>query len=99
MGTITRMDKIIQILDRGKDESLDELLSELIAENDGVAPNAVTPAYIREKREKEIYPVVRYEVGSAYGGYATDGLTVSTRNELEALAERVEKEQQALFHL
>ena len=63
--------------------SLDEYLKRLIAERDGVKPEDVTPSYIREQREKRIYPKVRYCNCSEYGGYNLNGLEVYTREELE----------------
>jgi hypothetical protein len=41
--------------------SLDEYLTNLIAEMDGVRPEAVTVEYIHEQREKRIYPTARYD--------------------------------------
>jgi len=57
--------------------SLDEYLTNLIAEMDGVRPGDVTVAYIHEQREKRIYPTARYD--------CPPNLTSLTRNELEEL--------------
>lgn len=60
------------------EESLGDFLVRIIAEQDGVKPEDITPAYIHEKREKEIYPNTRYEPGYP-------GLISLTRNEWDQL--------------
>lgn len=76
---------LTRIFDQYRDAPLSELLGHLIANEDGVRPECVTPTYIQAQREKLVYPQMRFELGSRYGGYNTHGLTFLNRSEIEAL--------------
>ena len=71
------------------EESLDSIFTRLIAKKDNITEQGVTVDYISQQREKLIYPNVRYEVGSTYGGYDHDGLLFLTQNELAAIGELI----------
>lgn len=73
------------------EESLDSIFTRLIAAKDNVDQKEVTVEYIRQQREKLIYPNVRYNVGSTYGGYDHDGLLFLTRNELKDIGELIDE--------
>lgn len=77
-----------EILEKYKDASLNDVLTHLISEQDGVPPEKVTVEYIREQREKRIYRTARYNIGSDYGGYGTEGLQFLTHEELDAIEQR-----------
>ena len=42
------------------------MLTRLIAEKDKTEPKAITIKYIRQQREKLIYPNARHNIGSNY---------------------------------
>jgi hypothetical protein len=67
------------------DESLDVLFTRLIADQDNVNQNNVTPEYIRKQREEKIYPNQTFDLGSDYGGYDGFGLTFLSRNEIKKI--------------
>jgi len=61
-----------------KGENIETYLTRLISEADGVRPEEVTVEYIRQQREKRIYPDTRFE--------PTDyGLFSFTRRELDKI--------------
>ena len=66
-----------------KGESLDSYLTRKIVEMDGVEPEDVTVEYIRQQREKKIYPNTRYDV--------PEGLISLTRNEWNRLEAHVDE--------
>ncbi len=72
-------------------ETLDDFLKRRIAAKEGIAPEQVTPEYIQERREEQIYPDIRYEIGSDYGGYDTVGLKFRTRHELDEIERDVDE--------
>ena len=69
---------------------LDRIFRERIAELDGVKPEEVTVEYIRQQREKRIYPDARFNIYSSYvcGGI---GLAHFTRNELNRVERGVDE--------
>jgi len=71
-------------------ESLDDFLKRIIAEQDGITPEEVTPEYIRKRQQAEWYKRLRYEIGSDYGGYETSGLKFYTQEELDEMEKRVD---------
>ena len=64
---------------------LERKLTELIARDFGISPDEVTPAYIHEWREKNIYPHPNYDFNGKYGGYHYAGLDILTPAEIEAV--------------
>lgn len=75
--------------DREK-ESLESYLTRLIAKTDNIREEDVTVEYIEKQRNQLIYPEVRHEIGSDYGGYDGSGLTFYTRRELDEMEESVD---------
>ena len=75
---------------RTPSESLRQYLRRRIAELDGVSPEEVTPEYIRKQREKRIYPKLKFDISSDYGGYSGEGRTFLTGEELDALDQEVD---------
>ena len=69
---------------------LEEKLTKLIARDFGISPEEVTPEYIHNWREKNIYPKARYEFDGKYGGYLYAGLEVLTPAEIEAIVKASE---------
>lgn len=70
--------------------NLGQYLTQLIAAADAVRPEEVTPEYIHEQRETRIYPHVRYNLGSDYGGYCSDGLEFLTVEEFNRLRQEID---------
>ena len=77
-------------------ESLDEKLTRLICEHEGISPDELTIDYIHKQREKRFYPNTRYDLDSIYGGYSTIGLKVYTLNELNEIKNQVHKKMDLL---
>jgi hypothetical protein len=69
---------------------LGDVLDRLIADADGIRPDQVTEAHILKQRETKIYPRLRYNIPSEYGGYDLTGLEVNTRSELNEREARVD---------
>lgn len=65
-------------------ENLNEFFSRLIAEHEGIDKSAITPEYIKKKREI-LERDMRFNICSEYGGYNTNGLEVLTRKEIEEI--------------
>lgn len=82
--------RTMEILAKYKDASLAELLIQLIAEQDGVAPETVTEQYVLKQLQERVYPSARLNIGSKYGGYDGTGLTFRTREELTKMVEQSE---------
>ena len=74
--------------DTKKKETLDGLLTHIIAEKDGVSEAEVTVEYIRQQRSKRFYPTTKYNIGSSYGGYNHGQLESLNRQEIDRLIER-----------
>ena len=74
---------------RSAQETLEQYLTRLIAAHEGIQPSQVTLEYIRNQREKLVYPDTRYDTCSNYGGYRNDGLEVLTRSEVEQLEQEM----------
>ena len=70
--------------------SLSNWFSKRIAAHDGVPVEEVTTEYIQRKRDQELYPVKKYEIGSKYGGYNTIELKFMTRNAILDLLRRID---------
>jgi hypothetical protein len=85
MTVIAEQEQIVQR------EGLERFFQRLIAARDGVRPEDVTEEYIRKQRAAVVYPNVRFEVSSRYGGYDTTSLQVLTRSEVAAVEDRVER--------
>ena len=66
---------------------LEKTLDELIAKTSGVPVDEVTPDFIRQKREEEIYPEAHYDFETRYGGYNAAGLRVVKPRELKRTEE------------
>lgn len=75
-----------------KSESLDEYLTRLISEKEGIKREEVTVEYMHQQRMNKIYPKAKFEIGSDYGGYDTTGLAVYSRDELDDIEKSVDKE-------
>ena len=71
-------------------EPLEQWITRLIADREGIEPREVTLDYIQREREKRFYPRSRYAVGTDYGGYNAHGLEVLTREEIAAIEEEVD---------
>lgn len=71
--------------------NLDKIFTRLIAKELNVEESKVTVEFIRQQREKTIYPNIRYNVGSAYGGYDHEGLLFLTRNEFKEIGKMVDE--------
>jgi hypothetical protein len=84
--------KVREILQKYKNVHLEELLQELIAAQDGVRPQDVTVDYIQNQREKRFYPNTRNDGDSKYGGYNSRRLRFLSRNEFDAISEKVAAE-------
>jgi hypothetical protein len=79
-----------------KEETLDQLLTRLIAKKDNISEEQVTLEYIRQQRKEEFYPTTRYNVSSSYGGYCSHHLKFLTRQEID---ERIKQEEIPLRHI
>jgi len=62
--------------------TLEKKLRSLIARDLGVSPDAVTPQFIHEQREK--MKNLTLVLDSKYGGHRSDGLKVLTDKDIEA---------------
>lgn len=72
-------------------EGLEKYFERLIAKKESVRPEDVTEEYIRNERSRKIYPVVRYDIDSNYGGYCSTGLMVLTRDEIKNATSQMEQ--------
>ena len=88
---------LMQVFERYKEASLTTLLNHLIAAQDGVRPEDVTPTYIHQERERRFYRSTRYDVDSRYGGYDSRRLRSITRDEFDAIARRVSSQLSKIF--
>ncbi|MCP4681070.1 MAG: hypothetical protein GY864_01890 [Desulfobacterales bacterium] len=70
---------------------LKDFFAELIADHDHIDTETVSLQYIMERREEDIYPKKRYDIGSRYGGYDNLGLYVFTKEELKKISTISEK--------
>jgi hypothetical protein len=86
-----------EILKQYEKAPLDELLTQLIANADGVPPERVTTVYIQTQREKLVYPKMKFELGSKYGGYNSRDLKFLSRDEIGALRDSATKKAAALL--
>jgi hypothetical protein len=87
-----RLEQIREVFRRRKDASLEELLQELIAVQDGIRPEDVTVDYIQHQREKRFYPSTRYDIDSKYGGYDSRRMRFLSRDEFDSISDRVDAE-------
>jgi hypothetical protein len=71
--------------------SLDDLLTRLIAAQEGIRPEEVTTEYIHEQREARIYPAAKPNNGTTYGGYHAGRLRVFSRAEIDQLERDAEE--------
>jgi hypothetical protein len=67
---------------------LEERLTSLLAEELGVPPETVTPAFVQRWREEHIYPHVTFDFSTRYGGYNPVRTIVPTREEIEENSKR-----------
>jgi hypothetical protein len=72
--------------------TLEELLTRLIATQEGIRQDEVTVEYIHEQRKQHLYPTIRYDIGTEYGGYSTEGLKFFTQDELEDIEQQVDRQ-------
>jgi len=72
-----------RVLDMSR--SVDELQRQLIAERLGLRPEEITTEFMDRYLEEKVYPTVRFETGSALGGYDNSHLRVLTRTEFEEI--------------
>ena len=86
-----RLERIMRVFERYKDEPLETLFRQLIAAQDDIRPEDVTLDYIRSQRERRFYPNTRYDTDSRYGGYDSRRLRFLSRNELDEVSEQVAK--------
>ncbi len=66
-------------------ERADELLKRLIASQDGVQPEEVTIAYMRQQRAQTFYPNSRYAPGLNRSEYDTPTMQFLSQEEFEAI--------------
>jgi hypothetical protein len=90
-----RMPALVELERVVAEDGLEKYLERLIAEREHVRPEQVTEEYIRNERARKIYPNVRYETDSGYGGYCTIGLQVLTRDEIDGAARRMDDARRA----
>ena len=95
---VARLERVMNALERYKDEPLETLFRQLIAAQDGVRPEDVTLDYIRSQREKRFYPSTRYDTDSRYGGYDSRRLRSLSRNELDEVAAEVNSRLASILH-
>ena len=68
------------------DTKMEKKLNRLIAEIDGVEPaEDVNVDYLLENRSKRVYPIIKFDHDSEYGGYDIEGLLNLSRDDLENL--------------
>ncbi|MHB9075689.1 MAG: hypothetical protein ACYC6G_19465 [Desulfobaccales bacterium] len=79
------------------EESLKSFFSRLIAANDKVKESDISVDYIRKKREESLYPYVRINHGSDYGGYEHLGLISLSTQELNLIGSKVEDIMQDIY--
>jgi hypothetical protein len=72
--------------------TIHEFFAALIARAEGIRPEDVTIEYIHEQRELRVYPQARPSIGSRYGGYGLRDMEIYTREELDAVRDRVDSE-------
>ena len=82
---------------RQKGDTLEDRFNRIIAKLDNISEQDVTVEYIRQQREKIIYPTTRFDSGSEYGGYDGKGLKFLTRNEFDELERKVNIRQKSIF--
>ena len=80
-----RDDRMVKVIQAHRGEPLAQFFCALIAARDDVPVEEVTLDYIREQREKRVYPTARYEVHSTYGGAQQHDLRQLTRQEVEKI--------------
>lgn len=78
--------------------SLEQKLTERIAEKLGIKPEEVTPELIHQMREERIYPNPTYDFGSAYGGHIPVGRRVLTTQEIKEIEQRTDEFLDELLH-
>lgn len=67
-------------------ENLERFVVRLIAEQENVEPDDVTLDYIRRQRDNNVYPKMRFERSSQYGGYIVhDDFVNYSRDEIKRL--------------
>jgi hypothetical protein len=77
-------------------EPLEEWITILIADREGIPPSEVTLEYIQQQREQRFYPIARYAIGTEYGGYNSHALEVLSRAQLSAIEREVKTALDAL---
>lgn len=70
--------------------SLEKLLQNLISEQEGVPPEAITCSFISERRQERPVPV-DFSSGSEYGGHSTEGLVYIGDDEFKEEESRFEE--------
>ena len=70
---------------------LSEFFVRKIAETEGVAPERVTPEYIKNRRAA-LRGDIRLNTSSNYGGYSTEGLRVLSNEERDSLLKWLEED-------
>jgi hypothetical protein len=79
------------------EESLGSFFARLIADNDKVKESDVTVDYVLKKRKESLYPHVRINHGSDYGGYEHLGLSSLSKEELDLIGSKVDDIMQDIY--
>ena len=69
---------------------LDDILDQYIASNGGIEITDINFEYIMQRRINNIYPTIKYNIDSLYGGYSTLGLAIYSKVELDRIEENAE---------